>query len=180
MTTAAPANTTCTQHDATPGVWKPAGWQSLVPCLQLPNAKAALDFYQRAFGAIILHQVLGQDNPNQLIHATLRIDDSTLLLSDPFPEHGYHAVVNAHIWLYVKDADAAYKRAVEAGATGVKEVVDQFWGDRTGQVEDGFGVKWVIAQHLKVTVEANGHDAELQKFAEPQAAQDNKKMSGML
>jgi PhnB protein len=119
----------------------------LTPYLQVDGASAASEFYQQAFGAeeVFRYPV---DEQGRTMHIHLHINGSSLMLSDSFPEHGHAAETpqGYNLTLQVGDADAAAKRAIEAGATEVLPVQDMFWGDRYGQLRDPFGVLWAINQ----------------------------------
>ena len=130
----------------------PDGMHSLTPHLVCRDAAAAIDFYGRAFGAIELFRLPGPDG--RLIHACVRIGDSQLFLVDEMPEHGAHSPQTLKgtpvtIHLQVEDADAAFARAMRAGAMVTMPLADMFWGDRYGQVVDPFGHHWSIATHLR-------------------------------
>ncbi|MDE1956874.1 MAG: VOC family protein [Betaproteobacteria bacterium] len=125
---------------------------SLTPHLICRGAAAALDFYARAFGAVELMRLPGPDG--RLMHATLRIGDSHLMLVDEMPEWGAlgpqslgGTPVTVH--LYVEDTDAVFQQAVAAGATPKMPPADMFWGDRYGQVIDPYGHRWSIATHVR-------------------------------
>jgi uncharacterized glyoxalase superfamily protein PhnB len=111
-----------------------------------------MDFYTQAFGAVDLGRMHGPDG--KIMHGTMRIGDSVMMLVDDFPEFGSpgpQALKGSPviIHLYVEDADAAFARAVEAGATPVMPLADMFWGDRYGVLQDPFGHKWAIASHKR-------------------------------
>ena len=130
----------------------PDGMHSLTPHLVCRDAAAAIDFYGRAFGAIELFRLPGPNG--KLIHACVRIGDSQLFLFDEMPEHGALGPQTLQgtpvtIHLQVQDADAAFARAVQAGATVAMPLADMFWGDRYGCVVDPFGHHWSIATHLR-------------------------------
>jgi PhnB protein len=87
-------------------------------------------------------------------HAELEIGDSVVMLSDPFPQASTKPPkelggTSVSVFLYVEDVDAVVKQAVDAGATVLMEVADQFWGDRFGSVQDPFGHSWGIATHVE-------------------------------
>jgi len=126
--------------------WKPAGYQQVVPCLAIPKAKAALEFYKTAFGAQVMDSMLDKTG-EMVMHASLRVYDTVVFVSDPFPEMGYPVSVFA-AFLYVPDADSAFKRAVDAGATAKEQPSDKFWGDRTGKVVDPFGLVWTFSTKI--------------------------------
>lgn len=105
----------------------------------------ALDFYQRAFGAELLHRQEVEDG--RVMHAHLKINGGSLMLADDFPEyHGrpWSAPEGVTLHLQVEDADRWFERAVSAGATVTMALENQFWGDRYGQVQDPFGHRWSI------------------------------------
>ena len=120
----------------------------LSPHLVCDGAAAAIDFYKAAFGA---EEVMRLPGPTgKLMHGSVMINGAMVLLVDEMPEHGVlgpnslgGSPVTIH--LVVPDVDAAADRAVQAGATIVMPVADQFWGDRYGVVKDPFGHKWSIA-----------------------------------
>lgn len=117
----------------------------IVPYLNVADANAAIEFYQRAFGAEELGRVPADDG-KRLMHAALRINGSSVYVSDPFPEAGdpVQAPQGFSLHLQVDDADAWWNRAIDAGATIQLPIARQFWGDRFGIVEDPFGVRWSI------------------------------------
>jgi PhnB protein len=128
----------------------PAGHHSVTPYLVIKNAAAALEFYKNAFGATQSYRLNLPDG--RVGHAEIRLGDSLIMLADEFPEYGGKAPetlggspVNIH--LYVEDVDAFFKRALAAGAKERKPVMDQFYGDRSGQLEDPFGHLWWVATH---------------------------------
>ena len=130
----------------------PDGFHTISPHLTVKNGEQAIEFYKKAFGAEVLRATKGPDG--SLMHADLRIGDSMLMLNDEFPDWkvvGPQALggtpVTVH--LYVQDADAAWKRAVDAGCTVKMPLQDQFWGDRYGQLLDPFGHQWSIATHIE-------------------------------
>ncbi len=132
----------------------PAGNHAITPHLVIKGAAEAIDFYKRAFGAEELSRMPfpAPDGSTRLGHAELRIGDSKLMLADEFPEYGSvgpdgNSAVTIH--LNVTDADAAFARATEAGATVTMPLADMFWGDRYGKVVDPFGHHWSIAEHLE-------------------------------
>jgi PhnB protein len=135
-----------------PSVVKPIpdGHRTVAPYLAIKNAVSALEFYKSAFGAIETYKLIVPDG--RVGHAEIRLGDSLIMLSDEFPEFGGKAPealggspVSIH--LYVDDVDAFFKRALAAGARERKPVADQFYGDRSGQLEDPFGHLWWVATH---------------------------------
>ena len=126
------------------------GHRTVEPYLTIKNAVAALDFYQRAFGARERFRLMMPDG--RVGHAEIQLEDCVIMLSDEFPEMGGQgpetlggSPVNIH--LYVKDVDAFFKKAIAQGAKQMKPVEDQFYGDRSGQLRDPFGHLWWISTH---------------------------------
>jgi uncharacterized glyoxalase superfamily protein PhnB len=130
----------------------PPGFHAVTPHLVCAGAAEAIAFYQRAFGAEELSRLPGPGG--RIMHAMIRIGDSVLMLVDEFPEMGAKGPASlggtpVTLHLYVTDADAAFARAVQAGATARMPVAEQFWGDRYGIVVDPYGHQWSIATHVK-------------------------------
>lgn len=123
----------------------------LTPHISVEGGKAAIDFYIRAFGAEVVSQMPAEDG-ERLMHAHLHINGGSLMLHDHFPEYagGAPAPKPAGVVLHlqVANADAAFQRALDAGASVVMPLADQFWGDRYGQVKDPFGHTWSIGAPL--------------------------------
>ena len=130
----------------------PEGYHTVTPYLAVENAADAIEFYKRAFGA---EETVRMNAPDGSIgHAELEIGDSRVMLSDPFPQSNVRPPTErggatASVFLYVEDVDAAFKRAVDAGATVEMELEDMFWGDRFGTVTDPFGQVWSMASHVE-------------------------------
>ena len=116
-----------------------------VAYVMVDGAMKAADFYRKAFDAE-LAAVYPPDDKGRTMHAHLYINGSSVMLSDPFPEHGCPLVPPAafSIMLPVSDVDVWYDRAVAAGCTAIMPPADMFWGDRYGQLKDPFGVTWAI------------------------------------
>ena len=130
----------------------PEGMHTVTPHLICEGAADAIEFYKKAFNAEETARMPGPGG--KLMHAAVRIGNSTVMLADAFPEHGglgpkalKGSPVTMHV--YVTDADAVFERAVAAGATVRMPIADMFWGDRYGQVTDPFGHHWSIATHVR-------------------------------
>lgn len=128
------------------------GMHSLTPHLVIDGAADAIDFYKKAFGATEMMRLPGPDG--RIMHASMRINDSSVMLVDENRKYemlGPKALGGSPVTMHliVDDADAAAKRAADAGATVVMPVAEQFWGDRYGIVEDPFGHRWSIATPKK-------------------------------
>lgn len=129
----------------------PKGFHTVTPCLMVRGADRAIEFYKKAFGAELLERMTGPDGTT-VMHSQLRIGDSFIFLGDESAGPGGGSAEKAGgscgaIHLYVEDADAAFDRAVEAGAKVRMPVADMFWGDRYGKVVDPFGVEWGLGTH---------------------------------
>lgn len=125
------------------------------------DAKAAIDFYAKAFGAVELFRLV--EPAGRVGHAEIRIGDSVLMLNDEYPDFGAKspaAIGGSPVAFYLRvaDADEAVKRAVEAGATIVRPVEDQFYGERMGMIACPFGYRWSLSMP-KEQIDA----AEMQK-----------------
>jgi PhnB protein len=128
----------------------PDGYHTVTPYLVVDGGAKAIEFYKRAFGA---EELMRLDAPGGKVgHAELKIGDSRIMLADEFPQMGAKGPKSiggspVHLLLYVNDCDAVFHRAVAASATVKKPLADQFYGDRSGTVEDPFGHSWTIATH---------------------------------
>jgi PhnB protein len=129
----------------------PKGYHTVTPYLIVNGGMRAVEFYKKAFGA---KAVVCMEHDGKLGHAELTIGDSKIMLSDgcpemktPSPKELGGSPVSIH--LYVKDVDAMVKRAVAAGAKLIRPVENQFYGDRSGFVEDPFGHQWYVATHVE-------------------------------
>ena len=147
----------------------PEGYSTLMPYLAVEDASAAIDFYQRAFGAKERARMAGPGG--SVMHAELEIGDSVVMLSDPFPQSSTKPPkelggTSVSIMTYVEDTDSVYQQAIDAGATSLMEPDDMFWGDRFSSVEDPFGHQWTIATHIE-----DVSPEEMQKRSEEWAAQ---------
>jgi len=130
----------------------PDGYHSITPFLTVRDAARAIEFYKQAFGAEERGVMKGLDG--KVMHAELKIGNSIIMLSDEFPEYGALSPqsiggTGMGLHIYVDGVDAAFDRAVKAGAKVEMPVMDQFWGDRYGKLSDPFGHKWSIGTHIK-------------------------------
>ena len=128
----------------------PKGYHSITPSIIVRDAARAIDFYKRAFGA---QEIMRMPAPNDRVgHAELRIGDSVIMLADEHPEMdargpAHYGGSPVTLLLYVPDVDKQFKQALEAGATEVRAVADQFYGDRSGTLKDPFGHSWHLSTH---------------------------------
>ena len=128
----------------------PDGYHSATPYLIVKGAAEALVFYKKAFGAEERMRCPMPDG--RLGHAEVQIGNSIIMLADEFPEMDAKGPLSlggtpVGICLYVLDSDAAFQRAVAAGAKVLRPIQDQFYGDRSGTVTDPFGHQWTISTH---------------------------------
>ena len=132
----------------------PKGYHSITPYLVIKGAAQAIDYYKKVFGAT---EVFRMDTPDGKVgHAELQIGDSRIMLAEEQPNmgagHASAASIGASpvsLYLYLPDVDRVVERATAAGAKTLKPVQDQFYGDRTGFIQDPFGHLWGIATHIE-------------------------------
>lgn len=128
----------------------PDGYHSVTPYLIVDGAARAIDFYTRAFGA---RELMRLPAPGDRVgHAEIKIGDSVIMLADEHPEMDarspqHYGGSPVTLLLYVHDVDAQFKQALAAGATQVRPVADQFYGDRSGSLKDPFGHTWHLSTH---------------------------------
>jgi uncharacterized glyoxalase superfamily protein PhnB len=143
----------------------PEGFNTVSIHMTVRNASDAIEFYKKAFGAEEIFRMPGPDGKS-VMHSEIKIGNSCIMLNDEFPGHGISAPVTLNgtsfsVHIYVEDADAFFNRAVEAGATVVMPMAEQFWGDRYGVLTDPYGHCWSIATHIEdVTPEECGKRAQ--------------------
>jgi len=151
----------------------PKGYHTVTPSLFVVGAAKAIEFYKKALGAEELMRFPGPDGA--IMHAEIKIGDSIVMLADEMPEQGGRGPKSiggtpVSFFVYRENVDAEWKRALDAGAKVLVPLADQFWGDRTGCLEDPFGHQWWLAQHLQdLTPEEIQKNAEA-FFSQAQAA----------
>ncbi|HEX8558446.1 MAG TPA: VOC family protein [Pyrinomonadaceae bacterium] len=146
----------------------PEGYHSVTPYLIVDGAARAIEFYKQAFGAEEVFRMA--DEGGRVLHAEIKLGDSHVMVADEHAEMSARGPRSfggspVSLMLYVSDVDAVVGRAVEAGAKLTRPVENQFYGDRTGGVEDPFGHAWYVATHvedvspeeLKARAAAAGH-----------------------
>jgi PhnB protein len=130
----------------------PKGFHSVTPYLAIKGAAQAIDFYKRAFGAQERFRMTAPDGKS-VGHAEIVIGDSIVMLADEFPgcNHSPQSLKGTAVSLviYLEDADATFKRAVDAGAKVKYPLENKFWGDRAGSVTDPFGHEWTLMTHVE-------------------------------
>ena len=130
----------------------PKGYHTVTPSLVVADAAKAIEFYKKALGAEERMRFPAPDG--SIMHAEIRIGDSTIMMSDECPEMGARSPQSVGgspvgLMIYVEDADAMFARAVKAGAQIQRAVQDQFYGDRSGTITDPFGHTWTISTHIE-------------------------------
>ena len=131
----------------------PDGYHTVTPSFTFKSSKKAIEFYQKAFSAKVL-DVFPNPAGQGIMHATIQIGDSIMMMGDEMPESGCKSAETLgtspiSLFVYVPNADAAFNQAVAAGCTAVMPVADMFWGDRAGHLKDPFGYSWMIATHRR-------------------------------
>jgi PhnB protein len=130
----------------------PSGYHSVTPYLLIGGAGAAIDFYIKAFGAAEILRLTAPDG--RIGHAEIRIGDSRVMLADEHPEMDFLGPLSrggttVSMLIYVDDVDAVFARAIAAGATELRPLCDQFYGDRSGAVTDPWGHVWSLASRIE-------------------------------
>jgi PhnB protein len=131
----------------------PDGYHSATPTLTIKGASEAIEFYKKAFGAKEINRFPGPDGKS-IMHAEIKIGDSTIMLCDEMPQMGILSPVSTGgpsgaIYLYVNDSDSTFSKAISNGAKPLMPMMDGFWGDRVGAISDPFGHRWTIATRKK-------------------------------
>jgi uncharacterized glyoxalase superfamily protein PhnB len=130
----------------------PQGYHTVTPSLFVAGAAKAIEFYEKALGAEELMRFAGPDG--KIMHAEIKVGDSIIMLADEMPDMGGRGPKSiggtpVSFFVYGENVDAAWKRALDAGSKEVVPLADQFWGDRTGCLEDPFGHQWWLATHVQ-------------------------------
>lgn len=129
----------------------PDGYHSVTPYLIVAGGARAIEFYRQVFGATEVMRLAG---PNGVAHAEIRIGNSVVMLADESPDMGFKGPRSlggtpVSLMLYVTDVDSTFQRAIDAGAVAQRPLQNQFYGDRSGTLEDPFGHVWTIATHIE-------------------------------
>jgi uncharacterized glyoxalase superfamily protein PhnB len=146
-----PMSSTNQPHTQTSGKGKagvqaiPKGYHTVTPYLVIDGAKKVIDFLKKAFDAQQVTLMPG-DGPDKIGHAEVKIGDSIIMIGDAMADQ---KAIPTMLYLYVEDADATFKRAKQAGGTVIKDIENQFYGDRAGCVKDPSGNLWWIASHVE-------------------------------
>lgn len=130
----------------------PDGFYSVTPYLIVNGAAQAIEFYTRAFNA---RELMRMDGPGgKVVHAEIQIGNACVMLSDESPEMGARSPQTIggspiSLLLYVEDVDSIFAQALAAGATELRPVQNQFYGDRSGTLTDPFGHQWTVSTHVE-------------------------------
>jgi PhnB protein len=130
----------------------PEGYHSVTPYLIAKGAAEAIEFYKRAFGATEVMRMASPDG--NIGHAEITIGNSSIMLADEYPEMGYRSPqsiggTGVSLMLYVEKVDEVFSRSIAAGAKELQPIKDQFYGDRSGTLQDPFGHVWTVATHVE-------------------------------
>ena len=150
----------------------PEGYHTVTPSLTFKDSKKAVEFYKKALGAKVL-DLMPSPTGQGIMHATIQIGDSIIMMGDEMPTCKSAESLGGSpvsLYLYVPNADQAFKQALAAGATETMPVSDMFWGDRAGHFKDPFGYSWMVATHKQ-----DLSNDEIRKGAEAFFAQMAKK-----
>jgi uncharacterized glyoxalase superfamily protein PhnB len=132
----------------------PEGYHTITPSLTVRDAAGTIEFYKEAFGAEERYRMPMPDGRG-IAHAELKIGDSIFMLSDEMPGQEWSSSppslggTPVSFYVYVEDVDAAFDRAVAAGAEVRMSVQNMFWGDRAGTIADPSGHLWTLATHVE-------------------------------
>jgi PhnB protein len=130
----------------------PDGYHSVIPYLIVKGGADAIGFYKRAFGATEQMRMATPDG--RIAHAEIKLGDSVVMLADEHPEMGHRSPVSlggagVNLLVYVDQVDEVFKRAIASGAKELQPIKNQFYGDRSGALEDPFGHRWTLATHVE-------------------------------
>jgi PhnB protein len=153
--------------------WIPEGYHRITPNLVVSDAAKALEFYRKALGAEESVRMPGPGG--KILHAEMRIGDSVFMLGEEGPEFGTRSPKTiggspVSFYLYCENVDAAFDRAVKAGATSRSAPATMFWGDRVGRLEDPFGHLWTLSQHVADPTPEEMEKGQEAFFAQAQGA----------
>jgi PhnB protein len=121
----------------------PEGYHTITPYIVVKDARGFIEFMKKAFGAEEIQTSAGDDGT--VYNSELRIGTSMLMTADARD----HAVKPSTLYLYLADPDQVYAQALKAGAKSICPMTDQFYGDRSGGVEDAWGVQWWLSKRVK-------------------------------
>jgi PhnB protein len=149
----------------------PEGYNAVIPALAFQEADTAIKWYVNNFGA---KEKMRFNNPDGTIaHAEITIDDNVIMLSEENPQYNSSPKTlkgnSVNLCIYVPDVDIVVKKATSNGAKLLIETADQFYGDRSGRIQDPFGYVWIISTHVKDVSEKDMQKA-MEEMAQEQHA----------
>ena len=134
-----------------PASYLPRGYGAVVAAINMPNAAAAMEWYKKVFNA--KEKIRLTEPDGKLAHGEIDIEGTVIMIAEENPAYNRSPKTlngtSVVFSIYVPDADATIQKAVDAGATLIASAVDQFYGDRSGRIEDPFGYKWMVSTHIK-------------------------------
>ena len=129
----------------------PEGYNAVMPALAIKSAAIAIEWYKEIFNA--KEKMVLRDHLGTVVHAELLIDDSVIMLAEENPQYNKSPKTlggnSVNLCLYTADVDEVVRKAVGKGSHLIMPPTDQFYGDRSGRIEDPFGYTWVISTHVK-------------------------------
>ena len=130
----------------------PEGHHTVTPSIIVAGAAKAIEWYEQALGAVEVSRFSAPDG--RIVHAEIKIGDSHIMMGDEMPDYGVrgpHALGGTPVsfFIYGPNVDAAWQRATDAGGKVIMPLVDQFWGDRSGCIEDPWGHRWWLSQRVQ-------------------------------
>jgi PhnB protein len=138
----------------------PPGHTTVTPTITFSDASQAIEFYKKAFGATERGRFEGPDK--KIVHAEIQIGNAAVMLNDEVMGCRSAKSIGSSpvtFYLYFEDADAMFRKAIDAGGKEIMPVTEMFWGDRMGQFEDPFGYRWTIASRVKEMTPEEIHTA---------------------
>jgi len=129
----------------------PEGYNAVIPALAFQGADAAINWYIKNLGAKEKMRFNGPDGT--VMHAEITIGDNVIMIAEENPEYNKSPKTlkgnSVNLCVYVPDVDNAIKKATGNGAKLLVPIADQFYGDRSGRIEDPFGYIWILSTHIK-------------------------------
>jgi PhnB protein len=129
----------------------PEGYNAVIPALAFKGADAAIKWYKTVFDA--REKMRFNNSDGTVAHAEITLGDSVIMLSEENPQYNSSPKTlkgnSVNLCIYVPDVDNVVQKAVDNGGNLIMAVEDQFYGDRSGRIEDPYGYRWIISTHIK-------------------------------
>ena len=129
----------------------PEGYNAVMPALAIKDAASAIKWYQKVFGAT--EKMLMKSPDDTIAHGEITIGDTVVMVSEENPQYNKSPKTlngnSVNLCVYVQDVDTVVQKAIDNGAKVLIPVADQFYGDRSGRIEDPFGYIWIVSTHIK-------------------------------